>query len=183
MKILACLGNPDNRYERNRHNAGVIIGRLFARTLDIHLWEKAFSSRLGRGRAGEEKILLLFPQTFMNNSGEAVGAAMRYHDIKPEDLIVLHDEIELPFGEMRVKFGGGHKGHNGLRSIIQHIGSPDFFRLRFGVGRPANSEASVADHVLSDFSSDELEKIESLAPRFNELILSMIRGEKPSNDG
>ncbi len=183
MKILACLGNPEDRHERNRHNAGAIIGRLFARTLDVHLWERAFSSRVCRGRAGDERLLLLFPQTFMNNSGEAVAAALRYHDVPPGDLIVLHDEIELPFGEMRVKFGGGHKGHNGLRSIIQRIGSADFYRLRFGVGRPADPEAGVADYVLSDFRPEELAKIESLASRINELICSMIRGERPSNGG
>ena len=113
----------------------------------------------------------------MNNSGGPVRAALDYYKVAPERLVVVHDEIELPFGEFRLKFGGGHKGHNGIRSIMQEVGSADFHRIRFGVGRPDNPEIAVADHVLSNFSDEELSRIDDLFPSVTAMILSVMQGE------
>ena len=164
MKIIACLGNPGKKYISHRHNAGFILGRYIAEEFCISVKKKMFSSLCGSGKIDGADVLILFPQTFMNKSGIAVSSAMCYYGSNPGDIIVVHDEIELPFGELRTKFGGGHKGQNGIRSIIEATGSPDFHRLRFGVGRPVNQDASVADYVLSDFSHDEILLIKEIAP-------------------
>jgi PTH1 family peptidyl-tRNA hydrolase len=179
MKIIACLGNPGRKYRKNRHNAGAILGEQAARAFGIRLGGRDFSSITGTGRIGTEPVCLLFPQTYMTNSGAAVQAAVRYYGETPENLVVLHDEVELPFGEFREKFGGGHKGHNGLRSIIEHLGSPDFHRLRIGVGRPPGPEDGVADYVLSDFTAEELRRLEDLAPAMTELLAGMLA--RPGN--
>jgi peptidyl-tRNA hydrolase, PTH1 family len=174
MKIIACLGNPGTGYRRNRHNIGFIIGEHLADALGIRIDRKAFSSKCGAKSESGEEMLILFPQTFMNHSGVAVGEALRYYRSDPGNLIVVHDEIELPFGEVRLKFGGGHKGHNGLRSIMQHLDTGDFHRIRFGVGRPDNPHLSVADYVLSDFSADEMEKITGLLPIVQNMISDVL---------
>ncbi len=136
--------------------------------------KKEFHSECGSGKIEGIDTMIIFPNTFMNNSGLAVVEAMKFYNTNPEDLIVVHDEIELPFGEIRTKSGGGHKGHNGIRSIIQHIGSPDFNRVRIGVGRPENPKIEVADYLLSDFTDDELTKIKDLAPQITQEILTLI---------
>ncbi len=164
MKIIACLGNPGKKYSRNRHNAGFIIGDMIAGYYGISAGAAKFSALSGTGKIAANDVLLLFPQTYMNNSGAAVGAALQYYRESAENLVVLHDEIELPFGEIRTKFGGGHKGNNGIRSIIEHTGTPDFHRIRIGVGRPPSAEIPVADYLLSNFSSEEFSKIKELFP-------------------
>ena len=103
--------------------------------------------------------------------------SIAYYRVGPEDLIVLHDEIEIPFGDVRLKTGGGHRGHNGLRSIMEHLGSPDFHRIRFGVGRPPHPDMAVADYVLSGFTAEEFDAIEERIPAVEEMILSLIAGE------
>ena len=110
----------------------------------------------------------------MNNSGLAVSEAMNYYNADPEDIIAVHDEIELPFGDVKVKSGGGHKGHNGLRSIIKHIGTAEFRRVRIGVGRPDNTNIAVADYLLSDFTPDELSNLIVIAPQISNQIKSLI---------
>lgn len=174
MKIIACLGNPGKKYNRNRHNIGFIIGEYLARACAIQPSQKVFSSFAGQGKIDATPVLLLFPQTFMNNSGIAVAAALEYYRETPDNLIVIHDEIELPFGEYRVKFGGGHKGHNGIRSILQHINSPDFHRLRFGVGRPDNPQIGVADYVLSNFTQDEMRAIDAASSAIIDTVRSIV---------
>ncbi|HPA73854.1 MAG TPA: aminoacyl-tRNA hydrolase [Spirochaetota bacterium] len=176
MKILACLGNPGNQYARNRHNAGFIAGRYLADAHGIALGEKKFSSVCGSGTLCGEKILLMLPQTFMNNSGTAVKAAMDYYAAEADSLIVVHDDIELPFGEVRAKFGGGHKGQNGIRSIIQHAGTADFHRIRIGVGRPPHPEMAVADYLLSNFSAEEMERLEEILAGIEPMVNSVIAG-------
>ncbi len=177
MKIIACLGNPGKKYCRNRHNAGFLYGEHLSRLYGIPLSPKQFSALSGTGRIAGRDVLLLLPQTFMNRSGDSVQAALAYYREEPGNLIVAHDEIELPFGEMRRKTGGGHKGQNGLRSIIEQIKSPDFHRLRIGVGRPDHPEMTVADHVLSNFSPEELRLLEENFSRLDELLLPLISGE------
>lgn len=171
MKIIACLGNPGKKYRNNRHNIGFLLGESIARLASLAPGKKQFSAAAGTGTIAGEAVLFLFPDTFMNNSGVSVRAALDYYRESADNLIVIHDEIELPFGEVRIKFGGGHKGHNGLRSIIQHTGTADFHRIRFGVGRPPHPDMAVADYVLSDFTSDELARIDETVPGvFDELV-------------
>jgi PTH1 family peptidyl-tRNA hydrolase len=174
MKIIAFLGNPGTKYKNNRHNAGFIVGRIIAKDLNISLKKKEFHSICGTGKVGGNESLIILPETYMNNSGLAVNSAMRYYNSGPEDLIVVHDEIELPFGEIRVKTGGGHKGHNGIRSIGRQIGSLEFTRVRIGVGRPLNPEMQVADYLLSDFTSEELNAIKDLYQQVAQTVLSII---------
>ena len=145
MKIIACLGNPGRKYRKTRHNVGFIIGEFLSDFHSISVNKKQFSSITGTGKINGTDVCIIMPQTYMNNSGSAVRGAMDFYRAEIEDLIVVHDEIELPFGEVKTKFGGGHKGHNGLRSIIQHTGSADFHRIRIGVGRPENEHLTVAD--------------------------------------
>jgi peptidyl-tRNA hydrolase, PTH1 family len=177
MFVLACLGNPGKKYMKNRHNIGFMLGHHLAGRHDIAMGTSSFSSVSGRGPIGGRDVFIIMPQTYMNNSGGPVRAALEYYKVPPEKLIVIHDEIELPFGEYRLKFGGGHKGHNGIRSIMQEIGSPDFHRVRFGVGRPDNPEIAVADHVLSNFTDEEMARIDALLPAVTESILSIMDKE------
>lgn len=177
MKIIACLGNPGRKYRKNRHNAGFMAGFCISGKYGIPAKKKMFSSICGTGNIKGIDVLLLFPDTFMNKSGIAVNAALQYYGENPNNLIVIHDEIELPFGQIKAKFGGGHKGHNGIRSISQVIGSSDFHRIRIGVGRPENPEMEVADYLLSDFGKEEMESIDKLAEEAAELAVSIIKSE------
>ncbi len=165
MIILAFLGNPGRKYARTRHNIGFITGEGLAAHEGIAVKQKQFKALTGAGRMAGREVLFLFPQTYMNNSGESLQAACRFYRTEPGQVIVCHDEIEYAFGRIEMKFGGGHRGHNGIRSIIQHTGSADFYRLRFGVGRPENPEFSVADYVLGRFTSEEEKKLEELLPQ------------------
>ena len=177
MKVLACLGNPGRNYALNRHNIGFMIGEQLALDSGISLGGKLFSARSGKGVLAGKDALILLPQTFMNNSGRSVAEALLYYRAEPADLLVVHDEIELPFGDIRTKTGGGHKGHNGLRSIMQHAGTGDFHRLRFGVGRPENPEFPVADYVLSNFSPEERNLLGELIPKAAGLIRALLEKE------
>lgn len=174
MIVIACLGNPGTSYARNRHNVGVLAGEHVARVGGISLDKKAFSSITGKGRIAGREVLILLPQTYMNASGDAVQPALAFYRESPERLIVLHDEVELAFGEIRTKFGGGHKGHNGVRSIIQRVGSADFHRIRIGVGRPPHAGMSVADHALSNFTADELASLEERYPAILGMVETII---------
>lgn len=124
MKIIAFLGNPDKKYLRTRHNIGFIIGDDFASRHGIGAGKKMFQSRCGTGKVNGTDVCILFPETYMNSSGDAVSPCLGYFRETPANLIVVHDEIEMPFGEFNSRFGGGHRGHNGLRSIIARTGSP-----------------------------------------------------------
>ena len=174
MIILAFLGNPGKKYYRTRHNAGFIVGEKIASSYGISINKKNFSAETGSGRLSGADVFFIFPQTFMNLSGQSVSRAMNFYNTKHDELIVIHDELELQFGDVRYKFGGGHKGHNGLRSIIAETGSADFHRIRFGIGRPDNPQMDVADYVLSAFSQEEFEKIDGLVPAVNKVIQSII---------
>jgi PTH1 family peptidyl-tRNA hydrolase len=162
MKIIACLGNPGNKYAYNRHNAGFLSGEYLCREYGIDPSKKGFSSVYGTGRIGVHDIAVIFPQTFMNLSGKAVQGALSYYKTDENDLIVIHDEIEIPFADIRLKRGGGHKGHNGIRSIMQLLGTGEFVRIRVGVGRPPDERIPVADYLLSDFYNEERLKLPSM---------------------
>ena len=160
MIILAGLGNPGEKYARNRHNVGFMALDEIARTQGFGAWKSRFQGQIAEGRLGTEKVLLLKPMTMMNLSGQSVGEAMRFFKLEPEDITVFHDEIDLVPGKCRVKRGGGHAGHNGLRSLHQHIG-PDYTRVRIGVGHPGRKEA-VPGYVLHDFARADQDWLQPL---------------------
>lgn len=149
MKLIVGLGNPGAKYAHNRHNIGFMAVDEIAAAHGFSPWRAKFQGQVSEGRIGSDKVILLKPETFMNLSGQAVGEAARFHKIDPADVIVFHDELDLAPTKIRVKTGGGHAGHNGLRSIHQHIG-PDYDRVRMGVGHPGHKDA-VAGYVLRDF--------------------------------
>ncbi len=173
MKIIVGLGNPGRAYERTRHNAGFMAIDELARGLRFDLSREKYHACIGTGRIGEVEVLLAKPQTYMNESGRSVGAILRYVRVKHPDLIVVHDELDLPLGSVRVKVGGGHGGHNGLRSIIEHIGTPDFIRVRVGVGRPSNG-LDAADYVLSAFTADERKTAAGAFERAAETVRAIV---------
>ncbi len=174
MIIMAFLGNPGKKYIKTRHNIGFILGQKFAEENGIALGKNRFQSITGTGKFKNRECLLLFPQTYMNESGKAVQSALKYYGETTENLIVVHDELELKFADMRSKFSGGHKGHNGIRSIAGECGSTDFHRIRFGIGRPENPHVTVTDHVLGKFTSEEFDKITSMSGTFNDMLSSIL---------
>jgi PTH1 family peptidyl-tRNA hydrolase len=173
MKIIVGLGNPGKKYERTRHNAGFLVVDALARSLRFDLSQEKYHALAGKGRIGEEDVLLAKPQTYMNESGRSVGSIMRYTSAAALDLIVVHDELDLPLGTVRVKSGGGHGGHNGLRSIIDHLGAPDFIRVRVGIGRPSPGR-DAADYVLSPFAQEERASAERSFERAAEAVTAII---------
>lgn len=150
MRLFVGLGNPGTKYEKNRHNIGFMVLDRIASDHGFAPWRAKFQGQLSEGRLGREKVILLKPETFMNLSGQSVGEAMQFYKLDPADVVVFHDELDLAPGKVRVKSGGGHAGHNGLRSIHQHIGA-DYDRVRLGIGHPGH-KGRVAAYVLSDFA-------------------------------
>lgn len=153
MKLIVGLGNPGTKYAANRHNIGFMAVDRIAADHGFSPWKSKHQGSLCEGRFGSDRVVLLKPETFMNNSGQAVQAAMRFYKLDPEDVIVLHDEIDLAPGKVKFKTGGGHAGHNGLRSIHNHIG-PNYARVRLGVGHPGRKEL-VPAYVLHDFAKSD----------------------------
>jgi PTH1 family peptidyl-tRNA hydrolase len=149
MKLFVGLGNPGGKYARNRHNIGFMALDQIASDHGFSPWKSKFQGQICEGKLGGEKVLLLKPETFMNLSGQSVTAAMKFYKLTVADVTVLHDELDLAPGKCRVKQGGGHAGHNGLRSIHQHIG-PEYGRVRLGIGHPGHKDA-VSGYVLRDF--------------------------------
>jgi PTH1 family peptidyl-tRNA hydrolase len=153
MLLLVGLGNPGPRHELNRHNIGFMAVDAIARVHGFDSWRSRFRGQTAEGRIGSEKVLLLKPQTFMNLSGQSVGEAVRFFKLPSKDVTVFYDEIDLAAGKIKVKQGGGHAGHNGLRDIDRHI-EKDYWRVRLGVGRP-REKSQVKNYVLQDFSKAE----------------------------
>ncbi len=173
MKIIVGLGNPGRRYERTRHNAGFMAADELAKGLRVDIAQDKYFSLIVRARIDSVETVLAKPQTFMNESGRAAGAIVRGVYAAVSDLIVIHDELDLPVGSVRVKIGGGHGGHNGLRSIIEHLGSPDFIRVRIGIGRPAPG-AEAADYVLSPFLPEERNAVPDMMARAAEAVKAIV---------
>lgn len=180
IELAVFLGNPGSRYARTRHNIAMRLAETFAARRGEQFQQK-FQGRLATYRAGSagargggpgggvaRKLLLLLPQTYMNRSGESAGACARYHSIEAQDVLVAHDEVELSFGTLELRRGGGLAGHNGLRSVSQHLSSRNFARLRVGIGRPARGD--VSSHVLGTFSPDEEARLDELAGAVESLI-------------
>jgi PTH1 family peptidyl-tRNA hydrolase len=175
MVLLVGLGNPGARYAGNRHNIGFMALDAIARRHDIGPWRRRFQGEVAEGAIGPARVLLLKPQTYMNESGRAVAEAVRFYKIALREVIVLYDEIDLPPGKLRVKLGGGNAGHNGLRSISAHVGN-DYRRVRFGVGHPGVKEM-VQHYVLSDFAKSERPWVEALTETVAEHAELLARGE------
>ena len=154
MRLLAGLGNPGSNYAMNRHNVGFLAIDRLADRHGCSPWKKKGPSLISDGRIGSEKIILVKPQSFMNKSGLPIAEIARFHKIDTNDIFVFHDELDLAAGKLRVKTGGGHGGHNGLRDIDRHIGV-DYWRVRIGIGRPPHEAMDVKSWVLADFGRDE----------------------------
>jgi PTH1 family peptidyl-tRNA hydrolase len=155
MILFAGLGNPGAQYASNRHNIGFMAADVIHATHQFGPWKKKFHGALSEGVIGGEKVLLLKPQTFMNESGRSVGEAVRFHDIPLTQVYVFYDELDLEPGKCRVRLGGGAAGHNGIRSIAAHI-TPEFKRVRLGIGHPGDKKF-VQPHVLGNFAKDDKE--------------------------
>ncbi len=160
MQIFVGLGNPGAKYAGNRHNVGFMALDRMADDHNFGPWKSRFQGMVTEGRLGREKVLFLKPATFMNLSGQSVGEAMRFYKLDPADITVFHDELDLAPGKIRVKTGGGHAGHNGLRSIHAHIG-PDYRRVRIGIGHPGHKDR-VSGYVLHDFAKSDTEWLDDM---------------------
>lgn len=160
MKLIVGLGNPGTKYTETRHNVGFLAAEALAAAAGVSLKKKGHQGVYGVGRVAGRECTILLPQTFMNLSGASVGSAYKSLGLTPGDLIVIHDDIDLPFGALRIRQGGGHGGHNGVRSIREVVGSGEFIRVKIGVGRPVAGD--IADYVLSGFGPAERQLLPAL---------------------
>jgi len=181
MKLIVGLGNPGFGYAGNRHNIGFMCIRHFARIHGIRFDKKQGQARTGTGEINGEKVVLARPQTFMNTSGESVGRLVKKMKISPADLIVIHDDLDLPIGKVRIRQGGRSAGHKGIDSIIAQLGNRDFYRVRVGIGRPeipedspVDKEAAVINYVLSDFTREERKVINEAIPEVSRAIVCLL---------
>ncbi len=167
MKIICGLGNPGRQYEGHRHNVGFMVLDALATRLKASFTSSKFDSELGQASVAGDKVLLIKPQTFMNLSGVSLGGAARFYKVAPADVLVVHDELDLPFGRLQLKAGGGTGGHNGLNSIRESWGEEAYGRLRVGIGKPEGPGAKerVIGHVLGDFGREEGEQLGALLDR------------------
>jgi PTH1 family peptidyl-tRNA hydrolase len=178
MLLIAGLGNPGPKHENNRHNVGFMAADAIHRRHSFSAWSRKFQGLLSEGALAGEKVLLLKPQTFMNLSGQSVGEALRFYKLDPAQLIVFYDELDLMPGKIRVKTGGGSGGHNGIRSIDQHIGK-DYRRVRIGIGHPG-ARAMVHNYVLGDFSKADGEWLDVLLEATADAAPLLAKGEDSS---
>ena len=177
IRLIVGLGNPGREYETTRHNTGYWWVDELARLQNLRFKNEAkFHGLTARGQLHGHEMLLLKPQTFMNVSGRAVGALAQFYKIAPAEMLVVHDELDLPPGVARLKMGGGHGGHNGLKDIIAHLGSKDFWRLRLGIGHPGE-RTDVAGYVLNDPRREERELIDEAMQRALDVAHLIIEGK------
>lgn len=173
--LVVGLGNPGGSYARHRHNIGFMALDEVQGRHGFGPWRAKFQGEIAEGRVGGRRIVLLKPMTYMNESGRAVGEAARFLKVGPEDIIVVHDELDLAPGKCRVKVGGGHAGHNGLRSIHAHMG-PDYARVRLGIGHPGDKNL-VSGYVLHDFAKSEESLISNLLDGFSDGFSKLVAGD------
>lgn len=174
--LLIGLGNPGKDYAANRHNVGFMAADAVAERYTFSPWSKKFRGQICEGKIGEEKAYLLKPQTYMNLSGESAGEAARFYKIPPENIIVIHDELDLPLGRLRVKRGGGNGGHNGLESLDQYLGE-DYLRIRIGIGHPGDKDM-VSDYVLSDFLKAEKPLAQTMVDEVAKHCALLLKGDE-----
>jgi PTH1 family peptidyl-tRNA hydrolase len=177
--LIVGLGNPGEKYVRNRHNIGFMCLDEFARVHNISVTRSRVRAKTGEGKIAGKDVILAKPSTFVNLSGEAVGKLVRKHGVKPERLILVYDELDLPVGRIRLRLGGS-SGHNGIKSIVEQIGSEEFIRIRVGIGHPEDVESGktergdVIDHVLGDFLAEEMAIMEKIIPQVSEALLCLL---------
>ncbi len=181
MKLIIGLGNPGRIYAHNRHNIGFMCLNHFAKTQGIHFDKKQGLARTGAGEAAGSELIVARPQTHMNLSGQSVSRLVKKFKISLDDLIVIHDDLDLPLGKIRITQGSSSGGHKGVDSIITHLGSPDFLRIRVGIGRPPivessakDKEAEIIGYVLSDFTSEEKKTMTQVIPKVSDAILCLL---------
>lgn len=181
MKLIVGLGNPGLLYARSRHNIGFMCLNRFARKHGIRFARKQGQARVAEGEINGMKVVLARPQTGMNLSGYSVSRLVKKYKISPEDLIVIHDDLDLPLGKIRIRQGGRSGGHKGIKSIIEELGNADFLRIRVGIGRPdlmdsaaMEKDSGVINHVLSDFVASEDESVAEAMNKVNEAIFCLI---------
>ncbi len=173
MKLIVGLGNPGDKYADTRHNIGFRAVELLAARSGIPLKKSGYQGTYGVGRLAGEEVMFLLPQTFMNLSGASVGSACKSLGIDPGDLIVIHDDIDLDYGVLKIKAGGGHGGHNGIRHIREVLGTGDFVRVKAGVGR-GSEKGDVSGHVLSRFNAAERKSLESFLAGICEAVEKIV---------
>jgi PTH1 family peptidyl-tRNA hydrolase len=182
LMLVVGLGNPGPGYAGNRHNAGFMVADELAGRLGARFKAHKSGADVVEGRLGGRRVVLAKPRTFMNVSGGPVVAVARFYKVEPADIIVVHDELDLPFGTVRLKRGGGENGHNGLRSISKAMATKDYFRVRFGVGRPPG-RMDPADFVLRDFSSTERRELPFMVDRCADAVESLLaEGLEPAQN-
>ena len=174
MHVVVGLGNPGKRYEGTRHNIGAEVVEFMARHHGIPLKEKKFKAHFGRGKLATESAMLVCPQTFMNLSGDSVGPLVGFYKLSPDVVVVIHDDLDLPLGSVRVKSGGGHGGHNGLRDLVQKLGGANFQRVRVGIDRPQGPMAT-SDWVLARWGSSQQELVRRIQERAAEATLAIVQ--------
>lgn len=180
MWLIAGLGNPGKKYERNRHNVGFRVADELARRHGVGPLKDKFGGLHGTGIIASQRASIIKPMKYMNLSGFAVSQAVQFQGVDPAQLVVVHDEIDLPFARLRLKAGGGHGGHNGLRSIMEQLGHGDFLRVRIGVGRPETEtgepgSGKVASHVLSDFPAEMDRDVAQLVERASDAVEAILK--------
>ena len=171
--LVAGLGNPGREYAKTRHNVGFMVLDRLAEKNGIGLTQNKFKNKFGVGDIQEAKVILAKPQAFMNLSGPPVHQLSSYFNITPEHILVIHDDIDLVFGQIKIKTKGGHGGHNGIKSIINALGCGDFPRIRIGIGRPETKD-DVTDHVLGKFSSEEIELIQAILKKVEDAAMMIL---------
>lgn len=181
MKLIVGLGNPGRIYAENRHNIGFMCVNHFGKTQHIKFSKSAGQARIGSGEVAGEIVVLARPQTYMNSSGDSLSRLAKRFKLDVADIIVVHDDLDLPLGKIRIRQGGSSGGHKGIDSIIARLGSPDFTHLKVGIGRPLlnsvsseDKEAAIVDYVLSDFTLEEKKVIDQFLPRVSEALLCLL---------
>jgi PTH1 family peptidyl-tRNA hydrolase len=169
MHLIAGLGNPGSKFEKTRHNLGFRVVDLLAERWGVDRHDARFDGEVAKGKTHGKAVLLLKPQTFMNLSGTSIAACAKYHKITPERVWVIHDDLDLPLGHMRIRTEGSSGGHNGVQSVIERLGTPKFVRFRVGVGRPA-SPVPIEDYVLQPFGADERETAQAMVEKTAEAV-------------
>ena len=177
MLLLVGLGNPGDKYKGNRHNIGFMAIDQIAKDYNFPSFKSKFQGHVSEGRIGDQKVVLLKPQTYMNNSGQSVGAAAKFYKFTPEQIVVLYDELDLEPGKLRVKTGGGAGGHNGIRSMDAHLPSKNYKRVRLGIGHPGDKNR-VSGYVLSDFSKTEQKWLEPLIEDVSRYMDVLVQGDE-----
>jgi len=177
MKLIVGLGNPGKEYSTNRHNIGFLCINHFAKLHRIVLDKKQGKARTGTGTVAGEEVVLAKPQTYMNLSGQSVSLLMQKYKVAPGNLIVIHDDLDLPLGKIRIREGSSAGGHNGAKSIIACLGTQDFIRIRVGISRPQaedESECTIVDYVLGDFTAEDRPVVEKTIHRVSEAIICLL---------